>query len=161
VLTQLPTDWAGSIPPELGMLANLSYLSLYDGNKPGTSTLAELGMLTELTHCSLPDYYTHSKYIDGNSLPGKIPMELDEFFYQNSLIEVTPMDLDFDLSYNALSGITPAEFSVFDLLTNTLENKLDNNTDEDIELIKSETCVGIMILNNSDTSLSEIPLPRQ
>ena len=78
----------GSIPPELGTLTNLRYLSIGANYLVG-SIPPELGKLTQLEHLSMGQ----------NSLIGTIPPELGE------LAQVSNLYLD----QNALSGSIPPE----------------------------------------------------
>ncbi len=76
----------GEIPPELGSLAELEYLSLAD-NLLGGEIPSELGRLSELT----------SLRLQGNELSGRIPPELAEL---SMLVELK-------LSGNDLTGCVP------------------------------------------------------
>ncbi len=82
------SDLAGAIPAALGDLANLRSLSLFDTDLEGTIP-AELGNLTDL----------ESLHLSGNELTGPIPSALGLLRNLRSL----------DLSDNQLSGIVPTE----------------------------------------------------
>ena len=94
---------SGSIPPELGNLANLRWLTLSNNQLSG-SIPPELGSLTNLLDL----------YLDWNQLSGSIPPEL------GNLANLQ----DLDLSNNQLSGSIPPELGN---LTNLQHLRLSNN----------------------------------
>ena len=79
---------SGAIPPEIGDLTSLSYLSLKGNNLSGAIP-SEIGNLTSLWYLSL----------EGNNLSGAIPSEI------GNLISLRELYLDF----NALTGAIPSE----------------------------------------------------
>ena len=87
-LQSLRLRGSGELPPELGMLSNLEYLSIRRGELTGKIP-PELGDLSNLTHLSL----------SRNQLSGEIPPELGKLRNLTSLY----------LSENQLSGEIPAE----------------------------------------------------
>ena len=86
---------SGSIPPELGNLANLESLWLYENQLSG-SIPSELGNLANLD----------TLYLNGNRLSGSIPPELGNLAILHWL----------SLSYNQLSGSIPPELGNLDNL---------------------------------------------
>ena len=111
----------GSIPPELGNLANLTTLALHNNNLTG-SIPPELGNLTSLEFLTLSD----------NDLSGPIPPELGNLtnltnlrLSNNQLSGQIPPELgnltnlvDFHLIYNSLTGSIPDSFLQIQGLTN-------------------------------------------
>ena len=93
-LSLLANALAGSIPPELGSLANLTWLSLSRNHLSGPIP-PELGNLASLTHL----------YLWGNKLSGPIPGEL------GNLADLTTLSLD----SNALEGRIPGELGLTSL----------------------------------------------
>ena len=79
---------SGAIPPELGSLANLGWMNL-DGNQLSGEIPPELGNLSKVIEL----------HLDENQLSGEIPSEL------GNLASLDWMDLD----YNQLSGTIPPE----------------------------------------------------
>ncbi|MCP4699861.1 MAG: hypothetical protein GY862_23865 [Gammaproteobacteria bacterium] len=117
----LPTNQlSGSIPVELGNLTNLTYLDLYDNQLSG-SIPVELGNLTNLTFLGL----------DSNQLSGSIPVELGNltnlrylYLSDNQLSGSIPVELGnlTNLTYlylynNQLSGSIPVELGNLTNLT--------------------------------------------
>ena len=106
------TNLTGSIPPELGDLAKLEWLRLDNNNLTG-SIPPELGNLTTL----------HGLYISLNNLSGPIPPELGNlaaleilWLHSNNLSGSIPPELgnlsnleELHLSWNSLSGSIPPE----------------------------------------------------
>ena len=90
------SDLHGSIPPELGDLVNLEYLSL-SSNQLSGSIPSELGGLVNLEYLSL----------SGNKLSGSIPPELGDLANLRNLY----------LGSNKLSGSIPSEVAQLDQLT--------------------------------------------
>jgi len=92
-----------SIPPEIGCLTKLTYLSL-GGNQLTGEIPSEIGNLTNLTHL----------YLGWNDLTGSIPSEIWDL---TNLVEL-------DLSGNDLTGSIPSEIGN---LTNLYYLWLTNN----------------------------------
>ena len=116
----------GSIPPELGILTNLTYLNLGYNELTG-SIPTEIGNLTNLTHLILNDnQITNSipseigsminlTYLmfDNNQLTGSIPSEI------GSLINLTSLSIE----NNQLTDVIPPEIgNLIDLYNLNLEN---------------------------------------
>ncbi len=111
-LELLKNNLAGTIPPELGNLSNLTVLNLYDNQLEGIVP-AELGNLTSLTTLILRNNDFNGSIpaelgqlndlevlvLNGNELTGDIPAELGR------LINLTSLRLIF----NSLSGSIPSE----------------------------------------------------
>ncbi len=98
-VTRLELSWkgmVGSIPPELGNLSNLTYLSLWNNSFTGNIP-PELGNLSNLTHLHLHE----------NDFTGNIPPELGNLSNLESL----------NLWYNNLSGSIPPELGNLSNLT--------------------------------------------
>ena len=93
----------GSIPPELGILTNLTYLNLGNNELTG-SVPSEIGQLTNLTYLNLSN----------NQLTDSIPLEIGQLTNLWHL----------DLSYNQLIGTMPYEIGD---LTNLSRLRLHNN----------------------------------
>ncbi len=118
LLTRAGNGLSGSIPPELGRLANLEWLSL-DGNELSGSIPPELGGLANLEWLNL----------NGNELSGSIPPELGGLAKLEGLW----------LRGNGLSGSIPPELGNLakleglslrgNALTGCLPRALDNLTD--------------------------------
>ena len=89
----------GSIPPEIGNLSNLTYLSLRSNQLTG-SIPSEIGNLTNLNFL----------YLGSNGLTGSIPSEI------GNLTNLTHLDL----SDNQLTGLIPE--SICDLTLNLSSN---------------------------------------
>ncbi|KAH7430223.1 hypothetical protein KP509_09G089100 [Ceratopteris richardii] len=86
----------GTLPPELGLLSNLSYLNVSENNFHG-SVPAELGKLRKLTHLDL----------SSNGFTGSIPSSLSNC----TLIQYL------DLRFNSMSGSFPSFITSFASLT--------------------------------------------
>ena len=103
---------SGSIPPEIGNLTNLTYLSFWNNDLSGNIP-PEIGNLTNLTYLSLFDNY----------LSGGIPPEIGNLTNLKYL----------SLSYNELSGNIPSEIGNLNnleelyLYSNKLEGCYDYN----------------------------------
>ena len=95
-LVLIRNQLSGEIPPELGNLSKLTYLSLV-GNELSGEIPPELGNLSKLTYLSL----------EGNKLTGEIPPEL------GSLSKLTYLHL----GWNDLTGGIPPEFGGLSDLT--------------------------------------------
>ena len=91
----------GALPPELGQLANLTYLILYNNQLIGAIP-SELGQLANLISLNLAD----------NQLSGPIPIELGQLANLISL----------NLADNQLSGPIPAELGQLERLTRLILN---------------------------------------
>ncbi|MYA64235.1 MAG: hypothetical protein F4Y21_06260 [Gemmatimonadetes bacterium] len=110
---------SGSIPPELGGLANLTDLQLFFNGLAGPIP-AELGNLARLTDL----------YLQGNNLAGSIPAELgnltrlrDLYLQNNNLAGSIPTELGnlgsaerLDLGENALTGALPPRLGNLSIL---------------------------------------------
>ena len=112
-LVLMDNELSGSIPPELGSLAELEQLELPDNRITGLIPV-ELGNLTQLTDLELddnnlagpipPEFGNLAKLtnleLDDNQLIGPIPAEL------GNLVELTNLELN----DNGLTGTVPPEF---------------------------------------------------
>ena len=121
------SELTGMIPPELGQLSQLEWLSLYDNELTG-SIPPELGQLSQLEWLDL----------GGNVLIGSIPPELNQltalrglYLYGNQLIGSIPLELSqltalrgLRLDNNGLTGVIPPALG---RLTELEELNLDGN----------------------------------
>ena len=121
------SELTGVVPPELGHLSQLEWLSLY-GNKLTSSIPPELGRLSQLEWLDL----------SGNVLTGSIPAELSQltalrglYLYGNKLTGSIPAELSqltalrgLRLDNNRLTGVIPPEL---DRLAELEELNLDGN----------------------------------
>jgi Leucine-rich repeat (LRR) protein len=89
----------GPLPSELGLLSQLSYLSLYSNRLTG-SIPSHLGYLSQLNYL----------YLYENQFTGLIPSELGSLFQL----------YDFDMSYNQLTGTLPTALGSLSLLNTFL-----------------------------------------
>ena len=120
-------ELTGVIPPELGHLSQLQWLSLYDNRLTG-SIPPELSRLSQLEWLDL----------SGNVLTGSIPPELSQlialrglYLYGNELIGSIPLELSqltalrgLRLDNNGLTGVIPPELG---RLVDLEELNLDGN----------------------------------
>ena len=120
-------ELTGVVPPELGHLSQLQWLSLYDNRLTG-SIPPELGRLSQLEWLDL----------SGNVLIGSIPPGLSQlialrglYLYGNQLIGSIPLELSqltalrgLRLDNNGLTGVIPAALG---RLTELEELNLDGN----------------------------------
>ena len=120
-------ELTGVIPPELGDLSQLEWLSLYDNELTGVIP-PELGDLSQLEWLDL----------GGNELTGSIPPELSQlvalrglYLYGNELVGSIPAELSqltdlrgLRLDNNGLTGVIPAALG---RLTELEELNLDGN----------------------------------
>ncbi len=111
---------SGTIPPEIGNLADLTFLSFYDNALTGNIP-PEIGQLTNLT--DLLDF-------SYNNLTGTVPIEIGQLTalrqlkaYANNLSGNIPVEVGnmtnlehFDLSGNALTGNIPPDIGNLPLL---------------------------------------------
>ncbi len=121
------SELTGVIPPELGRLSQLEWLSLYDNELTG-SIPAALGRLSQLEWLDL----------SGNELTGSIPVELSQltalrglYLYGNELTGSIPVELSqltalrgLRLDNNELTGVIPPELG---RLVDLEELNLDGN----------------------------------
>ena len=141
----------GVIPPELGYLSQLQWLSLYDNRLTG-SIPPELGRLSQLEWLDLSGNVligsippalgrlSQLEWLDlsGNVLIGSIPLELSQlialrglYLYGNQLIGLIPLELSqlialrgLRLDNNGLTGVIPPALG---RLTELEELNLDGN----------------------------------
>ena len=144
-------ELTGVIPPELGYLSQLQWLSLYDNRLTG-SIPPELGRLSQLEWLDLsgnvligsipPELGRLSQLewfdLSGNVLIGSIPLELSQlialrglYLYGNQLIGLIPLELSqlialrgLRLDNNGLTGVIPPALG---RLTELEELNLDGN----------------------------------
>ena len=130
---------AGSIPPELGDLSNLTYL-VFQGNLLSGTIPVELGNLDGLIVLELNDNFLSGPIppelgeltnleilnLHNNQLSGSIPVELgnltnmrDLYLHENSLVGTIPEELGnlidlrvMFLRHNQLTGLMPIEVAV-------------------------------------------------
>jgi len=160
VRAYVPFDLSGTLPPELGLLAELEELDLRINGLVGTIP-PELGNLTNLRHLYLSDTslrglippklgnLTNLTRLDlrGNNLTGPIPPELGGL---SSLSELL-------LFGNELSGAIPTELG--DLTSLTILDLADNRLSSSIP-VRLGDLVNLATLNLGDNELAG-PLPAE
>ena len=117
---------SGELPPELGDLSNLTYLTIYNNNQLSGEIPPELGSLSNLTMLELGG---------GSQLSGEIPSEL------GSLSKLTRLKLD----YNKLTGNIPPELgSLSDLRVLALGgNQLSGSIPSELGSLSNLTWLGL------------------
>ena len=179
------SELTGMIPPELGRLSQLEWLSLYD-NKLTGSIPPELGRLSQLEWLDLggnvligpipPELGRLSQLewldLSGNVLVGSIPLELSQllalrglYLYGNQLIGSIPLELSqltalrgLRLDNNGLTGVIPPALG---RLTELEELNLDGNaligcTPETLARWVNDLPVCSQVLKESDAAVSGV-----
>ena len=165
----------GTIPPELGDLANLQWLYLggnqLTGQIPfslgGLANLRELSLWENQLTGQIPSFLGNlanlqGLYLDGNQLSGQIPSSLGNlanlqglYLGGNQLTGQIPPSMgslanlqELDLSYNQLSGMIPAE--------------LGNLADLEVLFMSGNQltgCIPVGIADVANNDFSELGLP--
>lgn len=121
---ELEGDLTGIIPPEIGNLTNLTYLDLGYNNLEG-SIPSEIDNLNNLTHL----------YLNDNELTGYIPLEI------GNLTNLTHLYLE----GNSFTGSIPSEIGNLTSLTELMlfTNQLTGEIPESFESLSQLTMVGL------------------